>query len=58
MMEPKHRPQEEPDTVNDEQAQVPTEQDEGANVPDPRKAATPGLPAGRDRTVAERDRPA
>jgi len=58
MMEPEHRSQEVSDTVDDELAQVPTEQDEGANVPDPREAARPGLPAGRDRAVAERERPA
>jgi ribosome-associated protein len=40
--------------VKDEQATTPTEPEETveakerANVPDPREAATPGLPAGRD----------
>ena len=58
MMEPDHTPQEDPDAVNDEQAQVPTEQDEGANVPDPREAAKPGLPARRARTGEGQPSPA
>ena len=44
--------------VNDEQATTPTEPEEAArSTPDPRKAAKPGLPAGRARDQ-ERPRPA
>jgi ribosome-associated protein len=40
--------QEDPAAVNDEQATMPTEPEEAASgTPDPREAATPGLPAGR-----------
>ncbi len=57
MMEARPKTQEEPNTVNDEQAQVPTEQDEVASsAPDPREAATPGLPAGRSDGEAARPR--
>ena len=57
MMDPDRTTQEDPDTVNDEQAQVPSEQDEAANVPDPREAATPGLPSSRSEESGERPRP-
>ncbi len=40
--------QEDPTAVNDEQATTPTEPREAViSAPDPREAATPGLPAGR-----------
>ena len=64
MMDPNrtdpHRPtQEDPTTVNDEQAQAPTEPAKPASsAPDPREAATPGLPAGRSRDEASRERAA
>ncbi len=48
MMEPGQPTQEDANTVNDEQAQMPAQQDEAAtSAPDPRKAATPGLPDPR-----------
>ena len=48
---------EDPTVVNDEQATTPTEPEEAASTtPDPRKAAKPGLPAGRAQE-SERARP-
>lgn len=48
MMEPDQPTQEDPITVNDEQAMTPTETDGAVSSPhDPRDAARPGLPAGR-----------
>ena len=48
-MEPHSITQEDPHTVNDEQATTLTGTDKGASAPpDPREATTPGLPAGRD----------
>lgn len=49
---------EEPNEVNDEQAPVPTEQDAAASsAPDPREAATPGLPSSRSGKAVARLRP-
>jgi ribosome-associated protein len=57
MMEPERATEEDPNTVNDELAQMPTEQDGAASsVPDPREAATPGLPAGRSGGDTSRER--
>ena len=53
MIGPQSTTQEDRGTVNDEQAQAPTEQDE-ANAPDPREAATPGLPSSRTEEPSER----
>jgi ribosome-associated protein len=48
MIGPDQPTQEDPTAVNDEQAMTPTEPEEAVrSVPDPRKAAKPGLPAGR-----------
>ena len=58
-IDPDRSTKEDPTTVNDEQAQTPSEQDEAASrAPDPREAATPGLPAGRSRDDAARERAA
>ena len=58
MMEPERATEEDPNTVNDEQAQVPTEQDEAASsAPDPREAAKPGLPSRRSADESARERP-
>jgi ribosome-associated protein len=54
---PGPRAKEEQRTVNDEQATTPTEPDEdAASAPDPREAATPGLPAGRAAKAGSRKR--
>ena len=58
-MDADRQAQEEANAVNDEQVQVSTEQDRAAiSAPDPRKAATPGLPSRRSDTTAARERPA
>jgi ribosome-associated protein len=58
MMEPDQTTQEDRTTVNDEQATTPTETEEApSSAPDPRKAAKPGLPAGRTEE-AQQPRPA
>ena len=57
-MSTEQRSQEDPITVNDEQATTPIETEKAANsAPDPRAAAKPGLPAGRAQD-GERPRPA
>lgn len=57
MMDPNRPLQEDATTVNDEQAQAPAKQDEVASsAPDPREAATPGLPVGRSHDQASRKR--
>ncbi len=56
-MDPEQTTQEDSHTVNDEQAQMPTEQDEAASAPDPREAAKPGLPSSRSQESSERARP-
>ena len=54
--EPTH--EEEPDTVHEDQDQVPTPTAQAVNdVPDPHAAPKPGLPAGRREATVRRSRP-
>ena len=59
MMERDRSIQEDANAVKDEQVQVPTEQEVVASdAPDPREAATPGLPSSRPDSASAPQRPA